>query len=118
AAASVGWASAPSVASVVFPHRRLHRNRPLPSGVVSMASLIWRDTSHLRRMSRNKFSFLWQEAIVANIGKSITESVTFISKVGAECELLAALFTQELSSLFSGGALGKRYQAEGGWIEH
>lgn len=55
---------------------------------------------------------------MANIGKSITESVTFISKVGAECELLAALFTQELSSLFSGGALGKRYQAEGGWIEH
>lgn len=54
---------------------------------------------------------------MANIGKSITQSVSFISKVGAECDLLADLFMQELSSLFSGGELGKRYQADGGWIK-
>lgn len=55
---------------------------------------------------------------MANIGKSITESATFLSKVGAECDLLATLVTQELSSLFSGGPVGKRYQVDGAWIPH
>ncbi|MOA03753.1 hypothetical protein D3C78_1232750 [compost metagenome] len=54
---------------------------------------------------------------MANIGKSITQSVSLISKVGAECDLLAELVMQELSSLFGGGALGKRFQADGGWIK-
>lgn len=52
---------------------------------------------------------------MADIGKSISESISFISKVGAECELLGALVKQELSSLFSDGPLGKRFQAEN-WI--
>lgn len=55
---------------------------------------------------------------MSNIGKSITESVSFISKVGAECDLLATLVTQELSSLFSTGPVGKLYQAGGRWIAH
>lgn len=55
---------------------------------------------------------------MADIGKSISESVSLISKVGAECELLATLVKQELSSLLGSVPVSKRFPAGGGWIEH
>lgn len=54
---------------------------------------------------------------MADIGKSISESVSFISTVWAECDLLATLVKQELGSLFGGAPVSKHFQAEGDWIE-
>lgn len=53
---------------------------------------------------------------MAEIGKSISECVSFLSKVGAECELLTRLLKQELSNLLSDGSVSKCVIA-GSWIE-
>lgn len=53
---------------------------------------------------------------MADIGRSISECISFISKVGAECEVLALLLKQELNSLLSNGSI-RKYVIAGPWVE-
>ncbi|WP_227106944.1 hypothetical protein [Chromobacterium rhizoryzae] len=53
---------------------------------------------------------------MAEIGKSISECISFLSKVGTECELLARLLKQELSNLLTDGSVSKCVVADA-WIE-
>lgn len=49
------------------------------------------------------------------IGKGITGSVAFISKVAAECENLTKLIKEEISSLLLSTEISMRYRAYGDW---
>ncbi|MDR6232783.1 hypothetical protein [Pseudomonas oryzihabitans] len=49
------------------------------------------------------------------IGKGITGSVAFISKVAAECENLTKLIKEEISSLLLSAEISMRYRAFGDW---
>lgn len=51
-----------------------------------------------------------------SIGKSITDAVQFVSKLGAECERLADLIKEEISRALLTPALVKRYKANGAWV--
>ncbi|MFV3339164.1 hypothetical protein ACNFB1_18590 [Pseudomonas sp. NY15349] len=53
---------------------------------------------------------------MADIGKTISECISLISKVGAECEVLALMLKQELNSLLSNGSV-RKYVVAGPWEE-
>jgi len=54
---------------------------------------------------------------VLDIGLSITQSIRFISKVGAECDHLAKLIREEVSRMLLAPEIADRYRAGGQWIE-
>lgn len=49
------------------------------------------------------------------IGKSITESIAFVSAIAAECEHLAKLMKEEISTLLLSPEIAVRYRAYGDW---
>lgn len=51
------------------------------------------------------------------IGKTITESIRFVSRVGAECNGLLKLIKEELSQALLGPELRSRYKANGEWAD-
>lgn len=53
----------------------------------------------------------------SDIGKSITEAIRFVSRLGAECEHLADLIKEELSRALLAPEVAKRYKAGGKWID-
>ncbi|WP_375738396.1 hypothetical protein [Pseudomonas boanensis] len=53
---------------------------------------------------------------MSDIGKSISECISFLSKVGAECELLAPMLRQALNNLLS-DELAKKFAVAGPWQE-
>lgn len=54
---------------------------------------------------------------VSDIGLSITQSIRFISKVGAECDHLAKLIREEVSRMLLVPDIAHRYRAAGQWME-
>lgn len=55
---------------------------------------------------------------MSNVGKSIVESFGFVSRVWSECENLANLLKQEVSSLInSDDEVSKLLRVDGSWIE-
>lgn len=50
-------------------------------------------------------------------GKSITDAIRFVSRLGAECEHLANLIREELSRAMLSPDVAKRYKAGGKWID-
>ncbi|MDU8628226.1 hypothetical protein [Pseudomonas syringae group sp. 243L2] len=53
----------------------------------------------------------------SDIGKSITENIRFVSRLGAECIHLTKLIKEELSRLLLAPEVSKRYRAVGGWVD-
>lgn len=53
----------------------------------------------------------------SDIGKSITENIRFVSRLGAECIHLTKLIKEELSRLLLAPEVSKRYRAIGGWMD-
>jgi hypothetical protein len=53
----------------------------------------------------------------SDIGRAITESIQFISRLGAECEHLANMIKEQLSRLLLVPEVAKRYRAEGKWAD-
>ncbi|MCT8949820.1 MULTISPECIES: hypothetical protein [Pseudomonas] len=54
---------------------------------------------------------------ISAIGKAITESIEFISRVGGECDHLAKLIREEVSRALLSPEVAHRYKAGGQWIE-
>lgn len=54
---------------------------------------------------------------MTDIGLAINEGITFISKVGAECDVLTALLKQELSKLLASTEMGRQVRPAGSWID-
>lgn len=52
-----------------------------------------------------------------DIGKSITEAIRFVSRLGAECERLTDLIREELSRALLAPDVAKHYKAGGKWID-
>lgn len=52
-----------------------------------------------------------------DIGKSITEAIRFVSRLGGECERLIELIKEELSRALLAPEVAKRYKAGGKWID-
>jgi hypothetical protein len=52
-----------------------------------------------------------------DIGKSITEAIRFVSRLGAECERLTDLIREELSRALLAPEIAKHYKAGGKWID-
>ncbi|GFM88877.1 hypothetical protein PSCICO_42760 [Pseudomonas cichorii] len=52
-----------------------------------------------------------------DIGKSITEAIRFVSRLGAECERLTDLIREELSRALLTTEVAKHYKAGGKWID-
>ena len=50
-----------------------------------------------------------------DIGKGISENISFMTRVGAECDHLIRLIREELSRLLLDPELVARYRAAGGW---
>jgi hypothetical protein len=55
--------------------------------------------------------------VPTDIGKSITEAIRFVSRLGAECERLTELIKEELSRALLVPEIAKRYKAGGKWID-
>lgn len=55
--------------------------------------------------------------VPTDIGKSITEVIRFVSRLGAECERLTELIKEELSRALLVPEIAKRYKAGGKWID-
>lgn len=53
----------------------------------------------------------------SSIGKAITENIRFVSRLGAECDHLAKLIREEVSSALLAPDIAQRYRAGGEWIE-
>jgi len=51
------------------------------------------------------------------VGRSITESVRFVSNIANECEQLAKLIKEELSKLLLSPEVASRYRANGDWSD-
>lgn len=52
-----------------------------------------------------------------NIGKSITEAIRFVSRLGGECERLTEVIKEELSRALLTPEVARRYKAGGKWID-
>ncbi|QFG30072.1 hypothetical protein F6476_13130 [Pseudomonas umsongensis] len=54
---------------------------------------------------------------MADVGEAISEGISFISKVGAECDVLTSLLKQELSVLLSGSLIRGQVRPAGPWVD-
>ncbi|MGZ0787180.1 hypothetical protein ACXM5X_29995 [Pseudomonas saponiphila] len=54
---------------------------------------------------------------MSDIGKAISENISFVSKLGAECDRLAQLIREELSRLLLTSEIARRYRVGGEWLQ-
>lgn len=54
---------------------------------------------------------------MSDIGKAISENISFVSKLGAECDRLAQLIREELSRLLLTSEIARRYRVGGAWLQ-
>ncbi|ASV39791.1 hypothetical protein CI807_27475 [Pseudomonas sp. NS1(2017)] len=56
--------------------------------------------------------------VPTDIGKSITEAIRFVSRLGAECERLTELIREEMSRALLVPEIAKRFKVGGKWIDN
>lgn len=56
--------------------------------------------------------------VPTDIGKSITEAIRFVSRLGAECERLTDLIREEMSRALLVPEIAKRFKVGGKWIDN